>query len=502
MSGPATAGPRGAVRRFSRWRLTSVALTVSMAGLVGACDFDQHSGGRFAAGACPRPQPALGSQPHLNDQQREIRALRERAFRSDFFAQLELGRRYLGERVSDRNLEDPVEAATWYALALANPAGYEPLGGGGRPDRWLPERLRTVARYDDCRAFERDEAAHTLNRLLARMDDGDWEKVRNRVTYVLSTQGAAGFLILARLHDSAFGPFGEPLDPSAEDALAHHRHDQPPPPPAAQLFPRNDVDVYLYEELAAQTGDVSAYVLMRDIDRPSIQRSGYASVVTAKVNRWVAPYEFYPPDSPSSGVPHCDESPSRGETSDVALARIDELPFVHIVDALAFLGVIPKLDALRGGYVLHEDFLHPHDVQTFQAMLGREQTGRLTALEKVRAIQYAATDGSARAQLVLAVMYTEGVGVPADYARAYYWFDMASKQGSPEAKYAISTYFSQGLAGVADQNKAQAVVYQINAALSGFRPSADRLQAILSRAYDGPPLPDDARHDPSERDHW
>ncbi|WP_163333582.1 tetratricopeptide repeat protein, partial [Klebsiella aerogenes] len=87
-------------------------------------------------------------------------------------------------------------------------------------------------------------------------------------------------------------------------------------------------------------------------------------------------------------------------------------------------------------------------------------------------IQLAAVDGSARAQLVLAVMYSEGVGVPVDYARAYHWYETADKQGSPEAKYAMSTFLSLGVEGVADQDKAKAVVYQIDSALSGFKPSA------------------------------
>ena len=107
--------------------------------------------------------------------------------------------------------------------------------------------------------------------------------------------------------------------------------------------------------------------------------------------------------------------------------------------------------------------------------------GRLSWLERVRAVQLASVNGSSEAQLVLAVMYAEGIGVPADYARAYHWFDQAAKQGSPEAKFAISTYFALGVAGVADQDKAQAVAYRIESALSGFAPSAARLQAVLAQ---------------------
>jgi TPR repeat protein len=78
-------------------------------------------------------------------------------------------------------------------------------------------------------------------------------------------------------------------------------------------------------------------------------------------------------------------------------------------------------------------------------------------------------------------MYSEGVGVPADYARAFYWFSEADRQGSPEAKFAMSTYFALGVAGVADQNKAEAVVYRMDSALSGFKPEARRIQAVLEQ---------------------
>ena len=123
-------------------------------------------------------------------------------------------------------------------------------------------------------------------------------------------------------------------------------------------------------------------------------------------------------------------------------------------------------------------------------MLGQEKTGVLSPLQKVRVIQYAAVSGSPKAQLALAVMYSEGVGVPVDYARAYHWYEVADKQGSPEAKYAMSTFFSLGMDGVADQDKAKAVAFQIDAALAGFGPSADRLQGILQRMGHAHPKPE------------
>jgi TPR repeat protein len=464
------AGKRPDVRRLAAILL--VALT--LAPLI-ACDDAGPWRHKIIVGACPRPQLPTTDTPQFNSQEREIRALREHGFAGDFFAQIELAHRYGGYRAPDKNLDDPVEAATWYVMALANPSAYERLAPEDR--RYQADRLSLISHFDDCRAFERGEAYHALNRLLSRMDGGEWEGVRKRVIYLLSTQGAKGYETLGRMHDAAFGPFGEPLDNNeARYAMRDPQHGGLPA--ALQLFPRNDVDAYMYNALAAQTGDVGAYVLLKDFERASAERTGYAGFIGLKVNAWVPPYEFYPPEAPASGVPHSDESQPRNDQDEMALTRIDELPFVHIADALAYLGVIPAPCAFAD--------LHPQGVQALQAMLGREQTGHLDRIEKVRAIQYAAVNGSAHAQLVLAVMYTQGVGVAPDYARAFHWFQQADKEGSPEAKYALSTYFALGMAGVADQSKAQAVVHQLDAALSGFTPSADRLQAILARVNGAP----------------
>jgi TPR repeat protein len=446
-------------------------VVVAIAPLLGC---DTAPGGLFGKkgeAACPRPQMATVASPQFNAQQQEIRILRRGAFRGDFFAQLELGKRYEGQRAVDRNLDDPVEAAVWYAMALSNPNGYAQVAASGR--RASNGDATATSRFDNCRGVERRSAYGTLDRLLSRMDSSEQEQVRSRMIYVLSSQGAEGFRTLARIHDDGFGLFGEPSD-NIQAVSAKGRPGQPGAPSVMNLFPRNDVDAYLYNYLAVQTGDVGAYVMLKDFERSSPQRGGYGAFVESKAKRWVPPYEFYPPDSPASGVPHVDESNWRDEATDVALDRMSELPFVHIGEALAYLRVTP--------YVAKKsEDLAPGDVQTFQAMLGREPTGRLSGIERVRAIQYAAVNGSAKAQLVLAVMYSEGVGVRRDYARAFHWYEEADRQGSAEAKYAMSTFFSLGMDGVADQNKAEAVVYQIDSALSGFRPSAGRLQQVLAQ---------------------
>ena len=414
------------------------------------------------ATGCPRPDGG-GQPPNFGLQQRQIRQLREQGFRGDFFAQLELGRRYEARRDTDRNLRDPVESAVWYALALTNPSGYAPVTEqpGIGPNEYGGDSL-----YESCRAFERSQASEVLDGLWRQMSSDEQQDVRQRITYILYTQGGPGYRILARLTATGAGAFGEPLpaDRPNETYL--------PGAIPVELFARNDVDAYLYSYLAAQQGDIGGYVMLKDFERTA--GGGYGDFAQAKANRWVPPFEFYPPEAPASGVPHSDESRLDTDADEAALSRLDELPFIHVGQALAYLQVTPRPAP-------SVQLLTPSEVRAFQAMIGRPQTGRLAPIERVRAVQYAAVNGSARAQLVLAVMYSEGVGVRADYARAYYWYQRADRQGSGEAKFAIANYFSLGVEGVADQDKAKAVVYRLDSAMAGFKPSAERIQAVLAQ---------------------
>ncbi len=432
------------------------------------------------AAACPRPDAGMGQQPQFNGQERQVRYLRQQAFAGDFFAQLELGRRYEARSGVDKNLEDPVEAAVWYALALTNPTGYAPVVDRGRVfDRGSGsgggQGFPGASLFEQCRGFERGQAAVELNALWNRMSSGEQDSVRKRVIYVLSSQGAPGFRILSRISSSSAGAYGEPSGydrPPSKDGRDDHFTNRDVLP--VELFPRNDVDSYLYDYLAAQAGDIGGYVLMKDMEGDAVDPRAFGDLVIAKANRWVPPFEFYPPEAPGSGVPHSDESVRQGEASEMALLRMSELPFIHVGDALRYLQVIPHT-------VYSRDQLEPGQAQALQAMLGREQTGVLSPLEKVRAIQLAATSGSAKAQLVLAVMYAEGIGVRADYARAFDWFQRADREGSPEAKFAVANYFSLGVAGVADQDKAEAVVHRLDSALAGFRPQSEHIQAVLAQ---------------------
>jgi hypothetical protein len=460
-------------RRWGRRALT-ILVMAGLVPLMGGCQPPNGPGSRFAAAnaTCPRPQGPIGVAPQFNAQEQDVRFLRRQAFHGDFFAQIDLARRYSGRDARERNLEDPVEAAVWYELALSNPDGYSPIVPYpiGRPNDRGPRKVT------DCRTAERRGAYYALERLLNLMSSDERQDVRNRVIYVLSTQGAYGFRTLARLHDVSFGPFGDPPDNSPINPKDLTRVK---PPASATLFTRNDVDVYLYNYLATQAGDVAGYVMLKDFERSSPERAALAADAQATAVRWVPPYEFYPPEAPASGVPHSDESDAAGEAGAVALGRINELPFIHVGRALTYLRVTARPPQ-------HENQLGSAEASAMQGMLGRPGTGRLSPLEKVRAIQYAAVNGSPNSQLVLAVMYAEGVGVPRDYARAFHWFSEAEKQGSPEAKYAMSTYFSLGVAGIADQDRAQAVVYQIDSALSGFSPSVTRLRNVLAQVSGQP----------------
>ena len=470
--------------------LTVVAAVVVLAGVAGSMASCGDRGGSFwrkdanaAANACPRPASFTGAE--FNAQEAGLRALRRAAFRGDFFAQLELGQRYAAVRATDKNIEDPIESSVWTGMALANDQGYSPINRAER--RGLFGRFRSLSRYDDCRAWERHEAYNRLDGQLARMARDEQEEVRDRMIYVLSTQDAAGFRTLARLHDALFGPFGEPED-NPEGREAYGRKDganreerwRGTRNSAVNLFQRNDVDAYLYNYMAVQTGDVGAYVLLKDFERSSPSRAASGAFVEAKARQWVPPFEFYPNDAPASGVPFSDESRPRGDAYDYALSRMQsEMPFIHVGRALKYLGVVQIAP-------LQPNQLTKHEIESFEAMLGHPMDSWLSPLERVRAIQLAAMNGSSEAQMVLAVMYSEGIGVPPDYARAFHWYSMADKQGNPEAKFAMSTFFALGVAGVADQDKAEAVAYRIESALAGFGPSASRLQAVLAQVSRSP----------------
>jgi hypothetical protein len=440
------------------------------------CQFNPGAPGCPAqpVGACPRPA-AAPVPPGFGGQESEVRQLRRRAFAGDFFSQIDLAHRYEGKRSVDQNLRDPVEAAVWYSVALANSDGWSGLDRPVGPVSNSPSVLCALFRCQappldapkSCRDYEREDAYARLEDIASNLTGPDREAVRDRVIYVMSTHGAPGYLTLARMYDRNYATFGEPwTDPVAMEVNVTN---------ISAIFVRSDADAWLYNYLAAGTGDISGYAAL---DRFEHYFPDKADALVAAANRWTPPFEFYPPEPPENkpgAMQYSDESRLLDASDDYALREFERVPFVHVGRALCFLQVA-RCDVVSA----HD--LDPHAVAAFHALIGEPSniSDPFSLLDAVRAIQLAAVRGSADAQLLLAVMYLEGVGVRADYARSLKWFEKAAHQGSPAAQYAVSGYFSEGVEGVADQDKAAAVATRLASAVDGFHPSAQRLRDLLA----------------------
>lgn len=434
------------------------------------------------ATVCPRPNPVPGAAG-FGGQESSVRELRRRAFAGDFFSQIELGRRYEGGRSVDKKIGDPVEAAVWFAVALANTEGWNgldrPVVEGGA--RTYPREQCLLCRIlgfpqiappplpFSCRDREREDAYARLESLAANLTGPDREKVRDRVIYLLSTQGGRGFATLSRMYDRSYATFGEPWT----DIVASNANN----PNTNAIFVRSDADAWLYNYLAAGTGDISGYVALHQFE---VNHPDMRDALTAAANRWTPPYEFYPPEPPENmpgAEQYSDETRPLDGSEESSLREFVSVPFVHIGRALRFLQVTHECCAIHSPRELD-----PHAVSAFHALIGRPTSADepFTLLDGVRAIQLAAVRGSADAQLVLAVMYSEGVGVRADYARSLKWFEAAAHQGSPAAQFAVSSYFALGVEGVADQDKAAAVAARLTSAVDGFHPSGSRMRDLLA----------------------
>jgi TPR repeat protein len=428
------------------------------------------------SGPCPRPSPSP-APPALGGQESEVRELRRRAFAGDFFAQIELAHRYEGQRSVDQNLKDPVESSVWYAIALSNSDGWSgvdrPVAGPTEPQPFWTSvmfwRQDPQAYYSQqplsCRDRERQDAYNRLDYLASDLTGPDREKVRDRVIYVLSTEGARGFLTLSRMYDRRYATFGEPWsDPVASTVNVIN---------TSAIFVRSDADAWLYNYLAAGTGDIGGYVALSQFEQMYPDK---ADNLAAAANRWTPPFEFYPPEPPENkpgAVQYSDESRPADGADEYALREFTDVPFIHVGRALEYLQVARPAPASAAA-------LDPHSVAAFHELIGEPARGPFSLLDAVRAIQLAAVRGSVDAQLVLAVMYSEGIGVRADYARALKWFEAAAHQGSPAAQFAVSTYFALGAEGVADQDKAAAVAARLSSAVEGFHPSAERMRDLLA----------------------
>ena len=129
--------------------------------------------------------------------------------------------------------------------------------------------------------------------------------------------------------------------------------------------------------------DVRAYVVLTDFESSSPRRAGYKSFAEAKAQRWIPPYEFYPPDAPASGVPHSDESDIRNDWQQDALERLPagyrEVLILREMEELSYREIATVIDAPVG---------------TVMSRLARAR-GRLAVLLGARNEERAAMRGAA-----------------------------------------------------------------------------------------------------------
>ena len=77
-----------------------------------------------------------------------------------------------------------------------------------------------------------------------------------------------------------------------------------------------------------------------------------------------------------------------------------------------------------------------------------------------------AEQGDARAQTVMGLMYTNGIGAPRDDVEAVKWFRLAANQGYAQAQYNLGVMYAVGL-GVS-QDDTEAVKWYRLAAVQGY----------------------------------
>lgn len=103
-----------------------------------------------------------------------------------------------------------------------------------------------------------------------------------------------------------------------------------------------------------------------------------------------------------------------------------------------------------------------------------------TALEEWRPLAEA---GDVEAQLALAGLFSDGVGVPADHAEAVRWYRMAAEQGDAVGQLNLGDFYARGL-GV-ERDLGQAVYWLTLSARQGRRWPKQRiaeLEHLLTKA--------------------
>ena len=98
----------------------------------------------------------------------------------------------------------------------------------------------------------------------------------------------------------------------------------------------------------------------------------------------------------------------------------------------------------------------------------------------MRLLKPLAERGDALAQVNVATLYQDGLGVPVNPAEAFKWYQKAARQGHPEAQFMLGFDYSEGI-GTA-QNYEQAVYWYAKAAAQG-NDSARRTLAGLEERF-------------------
>ena len=98
-------------------------------------------------------------------------------------------------------------------------------------------------------------------------------------------------------------------------------------------------------------------------------------------------------------------------------------------------------------------------------------SGLLTLAEK----------GDSEAQYHVGMMYNNGIGTSADPAKAFVWFEKATKAGHPLGAYKLGCYYDGQFAGTVQIDHALGLKYKLIAAEQGY----DHAQSDVARHYYG-----------------
>ncbi len=403
---------------------------------------------------------------HQSSLEEAVRLWRKAAWQDDDF-QAEMRLADLYANPTESRYYDPVEAYVWYYIASRND---------------ISQRRRG---YDDYQVerFYRDALGRARGKqsaLLVNLESAQRTDAHDRIVYILACRGAPGFIKLGDIHDTQFSGYDEGSYRDRRGTRSRNdyrdRDLQMVGITSRSLMVASDADALVYYHLAESLGDpIAKFKLNALEDRLRDYELGRRLIEeqSKKFHYWYPPFEYYPQGDSDSRIPHTDECPIGFARARAMAAVAAALPQLPMRQALFFLGW-GKGD-IKG-------------IQRFQLTLGDPPTGKLTAGEAVRAIQMAAVRGDASSQNALGVMYSKGIGVVLNYARAAYWFQRAADQRYGAALYHLGVLYKVGPTGIR-QDLSRANDYFTAAALAGFRPSLNQLGEMLARAANAPPQP-------------